>query len=251
MTEQSDINPVDASSASTHKKRPQFSFIRVLTVVAIVVIPMWFLLLPVRRGREPARRVQCKNNLRQIALALRNYESAYNTLPPAHTVDADGKPLHSWRTLILPYLDQQKLYEKIDLSKPWNDPANAEAYNYPVYAFRCPSTIPPSEQNSTTYMAVVGPDDCFHLDGPRRLSEITRPHGETLMVIEVAPEMAVHWMSPFDADEQIVQGLVGKTNLAHMRGTNAAFVDGSVRYIPKDTPSSQLHDWISITGSRK
>ena len=72
--------------------------------------------------------MQCANNLKQIALALRNYESVYHALPPAYTVDAEGKPLHSWRTLILPYLEQQALYDKIDLSKPWDDPANKEAY---------------------------------------------------------------------------------------------------------------------------
>ena len=51
----------------------------------------------------------------------------YKALPPAYTVDADGRPLHSWRTLILPYLEQEPLYQTIDLSKPWNDPANAKA----------------------------------------------------------------------------------------------------------------------------
>ena len=56
-----------------------------------------------------------------------NYEQAYNALPPAYTVDANGRPLHSWRTLILPYLEQESLYQTIDLSKPWNDPANARA----------------------------------------------------------------------------------------------------------------------------
>ena len=67
------------------------------------------------------------NNLKQIALALLNYEQAHHALPPAYTVDAQGRPLHSWRTLILPYLDQESLYQTIDLSKPWNDPANAKA----------------------------------------------------------------------------------------------------------------------------
>ena len=79
-------------------------------------------------------------NLKQIELALFNYESTYHALPPAYTVDAEGNALHSWRTLILPYLDQTQLYEKIDLSKPWNDPVNAEAFNTRVPVFQCPST---------------------------------------------------------------------------------------------------------------
>ncbi len=76
----------------------------VITVLGIGTVLVALMLPSVRRGREPARQVQCKNNLRNIALALRNYETEYHALPPAFTVDAEGKPLHSWRTLILPYL---------------------------------------------------------------------------------------------------------------------------------------------------
>src|SRR5204863_3233790 len=79
------------------------------TILGIGAVLIALLLPPVSRGREGARRSQCKNNLKQIALALRQYEAEYHALPPAYTVDADGKPLHSWRTLILPYLDQVPL----------------------------------------------------------------------------------------------------------------------------------------------
>ena len=71
-----------------------------LVVVAIIGILVALLLPAVRTAREPARRLQCANNLKQIAIALQNYESVYHALPPAYTVDTNGKPLHSWRTLI-------------------------------------------------------------------------------------------------------------------------------------------------------
>src|SRR5262245_3382414 len=65
------------------------------------------LLLPaVSVAREPARRMQCLNNLKQIALALHNYDATYGSLPPAYIADASGKPMHSWRVLILPFLEQ-------------------------------------------------------------------------------------------------------------------------------------------------
>src|SRR5260370_743998 len=63
------------------------------------------LLLPQTSSREPARRSQCKNNLKQIGLALHNYHDVYGSFPPAYFVDASGKPMHSWRVLILPFLD--------------------------------------------------------------------------------------------------------------------------------------------------
>src|SRR5436190_1151666 len=118
-----------------------FRFVRVLVVLSIIVI-LIALLLPAPRSTRPAgRRMQCNNNLRQIALALLNYEQAYKSLPPAYTVDAKGRPLHSWRTLILPYLEQEPLYRTIDLSKPWDDPANAKALETKLPVFRCPEAV--------------------------------------------------------------------------------------------------------------
>lgn len=55
-------------------------------------------------ARDSSQRMQCSSNVKQIALAVLNYESAYKQLPPAYTVDAEGKRLHSWRTLILPFM---------------------------------------------------------------------------------------------------------------------------------------------------
>ncbi|MEL7264459.1 MAG: DUF1559 domain-containing protein [Planctomycetota bacterium] len=67
----------------------------------------------------------CSNNVKQIGLGLANYHASWNSFPPAYTVDANGNRLHSWRTLILPYVEQQPLYDRIDLTKPWDDPAHA------------------------------------------------------------------------------------------------------------------------------
>src|SRR5262245_49310958 len=92
--------------------------VRLLVLVGILLL-LVAMLLPGYRGgapREAARRMQCASNLRNIVVALHSYESTYGCLPPAYTIDADGKPLHSWRTLILPFIDQQLLYNQIDFS---------------------------------------------------------------------------------------------------------------------------------------
>src|SRR4030095_16557971 len=98
-------------------------------------------------------------------------ESNYHCLPPAYTVDAAGKPLHSWRTLILPYIENKKLYDQIDLSKPWDDPANRAAYETNLPFYRCPSGD--AARRQTTYLAVVAPGGCFQGSQPRTLAEIT------------------------------------------------------------------------------
>jgi prepilin-type processing-associated H-X9-DG protein len=231
------------------KAKRKFRFIELLAVLSIIGILVALLLPAVRTARPAALRMQCTNNLKQIALALRNYESAFKALPPAYTVDSEGKPLHSWRTLILPFLEQQRLYASIDLSKPWNDPANAEAFKTAISEYRCPAADCP--KNHTTYMAIIAPNGCFRADTPRQLSEITDDHGETLMVIEVGSKHAVHWMAPIDADETLVMASGSSTKRNHAGGTNAAFVDGSVRFLKSGTPAAELRALISIAGNDK
>src|SRR4051794_27348607 len=122
--------------------RQGFTLVECLVVMAILAILIALLLPAVRSSAGPAaRRAQCTNNLKQIAMALHNYEQVYNALPPAYTVDAVGRPLHSWRTLILPYLEQETLYQTIDLSKSWDDPANAGARETLLSTFHCPESI--------------------------------------------------------------------------------------------------------------
>ena len=85
------------------------------------------LLLPMRRtASEAARRTGCGFNLRGIAQALQVYAKEHGSLPPAYTKDAQGRPLHSWRTLILPYMEEKQLFDTIDLTKPWDDPVEEE-----------------------------------------------------------------------------------------------------------------------------
>lgn len=223
-----------------------FTLFTILGIGAVLVA----LLLPaVDRGRYAARRTQCMNNIRNIALALLNYEAQYHALPPAYTVDTDGKPLHSWRTLILPYLDQKQLYETIDLSKPWDDPANAEACNTAISVYHCPSDQCPLDH--TTYLASVASNGCFRLTEGRTLSDITDDHSETLMVIEVSSDRSVPWMSPNDADEQLILSIGPESKLAHVGGVQAAMCDGTVRFLSTALPAATRLALISIAAGDK
>ena len=216
-------------------------------VLGIIAILIALLLPAVRTARPAARRAQCVNNLKQIMLALHSYEQMHKALPPAYTVDANGRPLHSWRTLILPYLEQERLYQTIDLSKPWNDPANAKALDTDLPVFRCPESDGP--RNTTTYLAIAGPNGGLLPKEPRRLAEITDAHSSTMMVIEAGEENAVPWMAPVDADETLVMNLGPTTKLHHVGGMNAAFVDGSVRFLKASTPARVRRALMSISGN--
>ncbi|MGI8982896.1 MAG: DUF1559 domain-containing protein [Pirellulaceae bacterium] len=216
-----------------------------LAVIGILIL-LTLLFLPATRSREAARRMHCANNLKQIAIALRSYADQYGDLPPAHTVDADGKPLHSWRTLILPFMEQQPLYQKIDLAKPWDDPANQVAFDAGVPAYACPSTSGPMTQ--TVYMAVAVPGGCFKPTESRKLSEITDGQDSTVMVMEVDITQAVHWMAPTDSIDFGLLKPKSGARLQHPHGYQVAFVDGSVHFLSADLQPETLRALITIDG---
>jgi Protein of unknown function (DUF1559) len=190
------------------------------------------------------------SKLRQIALALDRYAKEHGALPPVYTTDANGKPLHSWRTLILPYLDEKQLYESIDLSKPWDDPVNAKALSTHLSIFQCPSA--PSEDNRTTFLAVVTPNSCLRPNESRKIAEITDGVEETVAVVEFDKEHAVPWMSPMDADESLILRMLGpKSKTPHPGGFNAAFVSGDIKSISTETSADDLRAMISIAGNDK
>jgi prepilin-type processing-associated H-X9-DG protein len=226
---------------------PRFTLGHLMLTVAIIAVVIALLLPFSRSSRPAARRAQCINNLKQIALALLNYKEVYKAFPPAYTVDANGRPLHSWRTLILPFSGHEPLYQTIDLSKPWNDPANAKALVTDLAFFHCPASDAPS--NTTTYLATLAPNGCLIPNKSRRLTEITDPQSATLMVIEAGEENAVPWMAPFDADESLVLSLGPATKLDHAGGGNACLVDGSVRFLKVSTSASVRKALFSISGN--
>ncbi len=218
-----------------------------LSLIAAIIVVLGALIIPSpRRAREAARRTQCKNNLKQIGLALHDYHEEYGSFPPAYTVDSNGRMLHSWRTLLLPYLEQEQLYRQIDFSKPWYDPANAAAFEATVAVFQCRSTEMP--KNHAIYLGVSGPDFCFRDDEPTRFTDIKDGVSNTLIVVEVPQDRTVPWMSPQDADEALIMGLSRGSKSAHTGGFQAALADGSVRFVSENIDRTTLRALLTISG---
>ena len=142
-----------------------FSLIELLVVIAIIGVLVALLLPAVQQAREAARRSQCKNNLKQLGLALLNYHDTANTFPPGWIAatpgvghDKSGLNGFGWGTLILPYVDQGPLSGKFNPSLRINDPASNKALlNRSLATYRCPSD--PDDQNwdykSTTMPGTV------------------------------------------------------------------------------------------------
>ena len=127
------------------QSRPAFTLIELLVVIAIIAVLIALLLPAVQMAREGARRVQCKNNLMQIILAVQNYEAAHEVLPPG-VVNRDGpiqsepKGYHvSWIVQLLPYLDQGNVQRHINFSVDVYDAANQTARQQILEVMLCPS----------------------------------------------------------------------------------------------------------------
>jgi prepilin-type N-terminal cleavage/methylation domain-containing protein len=136
----------------THSQKHRgFTLIELLVVIAIIAILIALLLPAVQQAREAARRTQCKNNLKQIGLALHNYLDVARVLPPGWiAVDVTGSPsAHEgtsgvgWATMILPYIEQGNIYRQFNASLPLTDPANAAFLRNQIPGYKCPSDPQP------------------------------------------------------------------------------------------------------------
>jgi prepilin-type N-terminal cleavage/methylation domain-containing protein len=206
-------------------QRTGFTLIEALVVLVILAVIVALLLPAVRTVREPARRMQCGNHLKQIGLALDSYHDDYGELPPAYTVDADGQPLHSWRTLLLPYLDRKDLYDSIDLAKPWNALENASVFEGKSW-MQCPS-LRDLPQSHTNYLAIVTDTSCLRPGRSLPFAEITDGKQATIGVIEVTAEYAVPWMEPRDADEATLLAVTQNDSDPHAGVRHAIKMDGA------------------------
>jgi len=127
-----------------------FTLIELLVVIAIIAILISLLLPAVQQAREAARRTQCRNNLKQLGLALHNYHDVHRSFPSGWiAVDAGVQSAHEgingagWGTMILPYIDQANLYQQFDANLAIENPANATFLDNSIAGFRCPSDQQP------------------------------------------------------------------------------------------------------------
>ena len=206
------------------------------------------LLIPaVQSAPQAARRMQCSNNMKQIGLAIHNYESAFKSLPAAYTVDSDGNRLHSWRTLILPFMEQVNVYSKIDFSKSWDHPDNAFATQLEIPAYTCPSSSLP--RGHTLYLAIVDPLGVFPGETQTNFRDIKDGTANTVMVFETDHTSSVHWMEPSDADmEEFVVAFSSPHRQSHTGGANCCFANGSVRFMSGSTAPATLRSLATKNG---
>jgi prepilin-type processing-associated H-X9-DG protein len=235
----------------------------IVWLVAWALVIAWFL-PQLHPAGEAARRSQCSNNLRQIALSLQAYAEKYHCYPPAYTADAKGRPLHSWRVLLLPFMEHEGLYHEVNLDEAWDSPHNLQVFAPAApqekpeirrmpSVFRCPSD--PEAGPLTNYVMVVGPKSLSN--GPKsvRPNEITDGASNTIAVVETCG-LGIRWYEPRDLRVDEMSFKINDPDYAsiasrHPGGANVGFVDASARFLGDTADPRTVEAATTVNGGEK
>jgi prepilin-type processing-associated H-X9-DG protein len=193
--------------------------------------------------------------LKNITFALQTYESKYGVFPPAVVTDKHGKPMHSWRVLILPYLDRNDLYQRYRFNEPWNGPNNSQLLSENLSIFYCPSDPRGTNDYHTSYVAVVGD----HTVWPGAKSIGTQAVSDrdgtarTLLLIETH-NSGIHWMEPRDVSfDGCIMGIDGPRARSlpggqcnHPGGSVVTFVDGHGTFLEDTVSATTMKELLTI-----
>jgi hypothetical protein len=186
------------------------------------------LLEAIQKVRASAARAQSVNNLKQLGLAMHNFHDVNGRFPPAAVYSKDGKPLLSWRVLLLPYLEGNALYNEFHLDEPWDSEHNKKLLARMPKVFAVPSDEKANAAHETHYQAFVGKGTVFEGKKGIRITEITDGTSNTIMFAEAAK--AVPWTRPQDLPFDPSQPLP-KLGGLFPQGFNTTFCDGSVHFL--------------------
>lgn len=193
----------------------------------------------VRSAYRASDRLVCVTNLKQLGFALLAYQQEHGALPPAFTVDASRKPLHSWRVLVLPYLgdDAKALFEKIRLDEPWDSDYNKQFHGQIPNVFRCPID---GAADKTPYSVILGGNGPFDESGKgKNVRELRKQNGVETNVLAMVVErlQPICWMKP-DAEltaQDCLEAVDGKENAPfggrHSEGVNYCDAAGGVHFL--------------------
>jgi hypothetical protein len=208
-------------------------------------------------------RVQSIRNIDRIASALNAYASDHGTYPPPVIQRPDGTVMHSWRVLILPYLDEKELFNDYDMNQPWDSPENLELTSRMPSVYRAASSQ--LYGTDSAYYLITGPATLFPpapsgapagTFRPLSPNSVSDDPGQTLLVVEASTLTSNYypsWLEPRDLDVTLMQGVIGTSPGREIGGVNVggavvATVDGRSHFLSDQTSPSTVMALITISG---
>ncbi len=207
----------------------------------------------VRDVQEAFRRANCIGvRVTLIGMALADYHRQNGEFPPAYLPGIDGKPAHSWRVLLLPYLGYDDLYSRYTFDEPWDGPNNGLLADEMPMEYRCPSARNPGLY--TNYVAVVGPETLWPGERAVSLKGIENPWA-TIHFVEIA-DSDIHWMEPRDLtlDEAAVGVNVNShrgISSNHPGGASCWMLVGERYFLHDGTSAAVLRAMLTIGGGNQ
>ena len=236
-------------AAGTAAKAAKFSTLGSearLTVSMPADLPYSAAYLAARGQMDEARaRLVSSNNLKQIGLAMHNYHDTHGAFPPAAVCDKTGKPMLSWRVLILPYIEEDALYKQFKLDEPWDSEHNKKLVEKMPKVYAIPGRAKPGEY-TTHYRVFVGNGAGFDWLMGMKIANYADGTSNTLMTATGAD--AVIWTKPDELEfdpQKDARKLLGEVVNGRCQ---VGMFDGSVRTLGKLPSKETLHALVTRAG---
>ncbi|WP_298866283.1 DUF1559 domain-containing protein [uncultured Gimesia sp.] len=235
MEDYKQVHPPENNNTTTHWITPAITIGGVIIVILMLVV----LILPVvQQARETSGAPKSKNNMKQIGLALHNYHDKHSIFPPGAIETTDGRPYHSWQTSILPFVDQNSLYNQINFNKAWHDPANQMIFQQKIRVYLNPSIQETAPVNGYEISHYRGNELVLKKNNGFRIVDIKDSTPNTIMAMEIG-ENFKPWGDPTNiTNPPNIIGSGKKTT--YKGGYQVLMADGSVRFISEDVDRAVL-----------
>lgn len=156
----------------------------------------------------------CASRLKLLSVALQHYCQEDGKLPPAYVADKAGKPMHSWRVLLLPCIEGSHLFDEYDMSEPWDGPQNRRFSSVSFWEYQCPCND--GAQSRTNYVAVVGKDTFWPGSARGVLPADGSARGKVLLIAMAQSD--IRWAEPCDITLEELLDLVKSESTNRLTG---------------------------------
>lgn len=228
------LSEFETDSSQSKSPPRKFPWTKLWIAMALVLGVLW-LREQAFKARTAARMSSSKNNLKQIGLALHNYHDVYSQLPPSAIVDENGTLYHGWGFSLMPYLECNSLYDKIDQNLPWNNSVNVDHFKTEIPVYLNPGVTETMCEDGFGYSHYAGNSRILKPNGSPAFDEIKDGTSHTILAGEINAGF-VAWGTPINTRDPAKGLNKGPETFGspYLSGVQFLLVDGSVQLLSHD-----------------